>query len=233
MPSLDYSKKNISNINLYSDFVDHNFISTDPSILKKNINKKNFHFFFIPVDKNIECYDVFKMSPKKDLFYAMSHGVNRAILRSGVEDNRVQFLDKLVKKIPEIKYDFYGFSNKQPIWGNEFNNALINSKMGLNLSRGNPAKYYTSNRIASVMGNGLLTFIDKRVQLSDFFNKNEMIFYNNIQDLSDKIKFYSINDKIRKKIAYNGKKKYFKLFNETKITKFFIDVSIGNKTSLF
>jgi glycosyltransferase involved in cell wall biosynthesis len=233
MPNLDYSKKNISNINLYSDFVDHNFISTDPSILKKNINKKNFHFFFIPVDKNIECYDVFKMRPKKDLFYAMSHGVNRAILRSGVEDNRVQFLDKLVKKIPEIKYDFYGFSNKQPIWGNEFNNALINSKMGLNLSRGNPAKYYTSNRIASVMGNGLLTFIDKRVQLSDFFNKNEMIFYNNIQDLSDKIKFYSINDKIRKKIAYNGKKKYFKLFNETKITKFFIDVSIGNKTSLF
>jgi spore maturation protein CgeB len=105
--------------------------------------------------------------------------------------------------------------------------------MGLNLSRGNPVKYYSSNRIASVMGNGLLTFIDKRVQLSDFFNKNEMVFYNTVQDLSDKIKFYSINDKIRKKIAYNGKKKYFKLFNETKITKFFVDVSIGNKASLF
>jgi spore maturation protein CgeB len=105
--------------------------------------------------------------------------------------------------------------------------------MALNLSRGNPTKYYTSNRIASVMGNGLLTFIDKRVQLNDFFNKNEIVFYNTIQDLSDKIKFYSINDKIRKKIAYNGKKKYFKLFNETKITKFFIDVSIGNKASLF
>ena len=105
--------------------------------------------------------------------------------------------------------------------------------MALNLSRGNPTKYYTSNRIASVMGNGLLTFIDKRVQLNDFFNKNEIVFYNTIQDLSDKIKFYSINDKIRKKIAYKGKKKYFKLFNETKITKFFIDVSIGNKASLF
>jgi hypothetical protein len=163
----------------------------------------------------------------------MSHGVNRAVLKEGIEDNRVVFLDKLVKKIPSIKYDFYGFSNKQPIWGHEFNNALINSKMALNLSRGNPTKYYTSNRIASVMGNGLLTFIDKRVQLNDFFNKNEIVFYNTIQDLSDKIKFYSINDKIRKKIAYNGKKKYFKLFNETKITKFFIDVSIGNKASLF
>ena len=232
MPSLNYSKQNIRNINLYSNFVDHNFITTHPSIIKNKTNSDNFHFFFVPVDKNIECFDVFNMKPKKDLFYAMSHGVNRAVLKKGTEDSRVHFLDKLVKKIPKIKYDFYGFENKQPIWGNDFNNALINSKMGLNLSRGKPTKYYSSNRIASIMGNGLLTFIDKKVQLNDFFNSNEIIFYNNIDDLSDKIKFYSINEKLRKKIAYAGKKKYFKLFNETKITKFIIDVSIGNKASL-
>ena len=232
MPSLNYSKQNIRNINLYSNFVDHNFITTHPSIIKNKTNSDNFHFFFVPVDKNIECFDVFNMKPKKDLFYAMSHGVNRAVLKKGTEDSRVHFLDKLVKKIPKIKYDFYGFENKQPIWGNDFNNALINSKMGLNLSRGKPTKYYSSNRIASIMGNGLLTFIDKKVQLNDFFNSNEIIFYNNIDDLSDKVKFYSLNKKLRKKIAYAGKKKYFKLFNETKITKFFIDVSIGNKASL-
>ena len=43
--------------------------------------------------------------------------------------------------------------------------------MGLNLSRGKPTKYYSSNRIASLMGNGLLTFIDKKVQMHHFFNK--------------------------------------------------------------
>ena len=84
-------------------------------------------------------------------------------------------MNKLVNKIPNIKYDFYGFANKQPIWGNDFNNALINSKMGLNLSRGKPTKYYSSNRIASIMGDGLLTFIDEKVQMSDFFNKNEIV----------------------------------------------------------
>ena len=41
--------------------------------------------------------------------------------------------------------------------------------MGLNLSRGKPTKYYSSNRIASIMGNGLLTFIDKKVQNESFF----------------------------------------------------------------
>ncbi len=233
MPSLHYSIQNVSNINIYSDVVDHNFITTDPSVVSNKINSKNLHFFFVPVDNNIERFDVYNMRPKKDLFYAMSHGVNRAVLKEGTEDDRINFLNKLVKKIPNIKYDFYGFSNKQPIWGNDFNNALVNSKMGLNLSRGKPTKYYSSNRIASIMGNGLLTFVDAKVQFSDFFSKNEIIFYSNINDLSDKIMFYSKNDKIRKKISKNGKKKYFKLFNETKITKYLIDVSIGNKAILY
>ena len=233
MPSLNYSKKNISNINLYSNIVHHNFITTHPSIVKQNIKTNNIHFFFIPVDKNIECFDVFNLKPKNDLFYAMSHGVNRAVLKDGIEDDRVQFLDKLVKKIPNIKYDFYGFANKQPIWGNDFNNNLINSKMGLNLSRGKPTKYYSSNRIASIMGNGLLTFVDKKIQINDFFSDQEIISYTNLNDLSDKIKFYSANDKIRKKIANNGKKKYFKLFNETKVSKYIIDISLGNKNSMF
>ena len=233
MPSLDYSKQNITNINLYADFVDHNFITTEPSILKNKVNNSNIHFFFVPVDKNIERFNVFNMRPKNDLFYAMSHGVNRATLKEGIEDDRINFLDKLVKKIPDIKYDFYGFSNKQPIWGNDFNNALVNSKMGLNLSRGKPTKYYSSNRIASIMGNGLLTFVDEKVKMNDFFNKNEIIFYSSMMDLSDKIIFYAKRDKIRKKIAKNGKNKYFKLFNESKVTKYFLDISLGKKSSLF
>ena len=105
--------------------------------------------------------------------------------------------------------------------------------MGLNLSRGKPTKYYSSNRIASIMGNGLLTFIDEKVQMSDFFNKNEIVFYENIKDLSNKIIYYSKNENIRKKMAQNGKKKYFKLFNEKKICKYLIDISVGKERNLF
>ena len=234
MPSLDYSKTNIKNISNYASIVDHNFITTHPSVFKKqNTNIKNLHFFFVPVDQNIECFDVFKMNPSRDIFYAMSHGVNRAILKKGKIDSRINFLNTLIKKIDNINYDFYGFENKEPIWGNNFYKALVSSKMGLNLSRGLPTKYYSSNRIASLMGNGLLTFIDKKTEMNDFFNSNEIVFYDNISDLSEKIKFYKINEKARIKIAKNGKKKYFKLFNELKTTKYIIDKSLGNKTSLY
>ena len=112
-------------------------------------------------------------------------------------------------------------------------NALINSKMALNLSRGKPTKYYSSNRIASIMGNGLLTFIDKKVQFNDFFNTNEIVFYDDVNDLSEKIKYYSKNDILRKKISQKGQAKYFKLFNEKKISQYLIDISIGKKASLF
>ena len=234
MKSLKYSQKNINNIMQYSKHVDHNFITTDPSILKnQNINLKNPHFFFVPVDKNIECLNVHTQNPVKDLFYAMSHGVNRATLKKGKSDSRIHFLDKLIKKLDGINYDFYGFKDKEPIWGNDFYKALINSKMGLNLSRGLPTKYYTSNRIASLMGNGLLTFVDKKTKLNDFFNKNEIITYDNVNDLADKIRFFKKNNILRKKIAHNGKKKYFKLFNELKITKFIIEKSLGNSIKIY
>jgi len=234
MPSLDYSKKNIKNISLYSSLVDHNFITTHPSVLNKQDKSiKNVHFFFVPVDKNIECFDVYNLNPAMDLFYAMSHGVNRATLKKGKIDDRITFLNKLTDKLQNINYDFYGFKNKEPIWGNNFYQALVNSKMGLNLSRGLPTKYYSSNRIASLIGNGLLTFIDKKTQIDDFFNRNEIVIYENIEDLSHKIKFYKKNTKIRNKIASNGKKKYFKLFNELKITKYIIDNSLGNNSSLY
>ena len=37
----------------YKPFMDHNFITTDTSILKREIKDiKNLHFFFVPVDKN-------------------------------------------------------------------------------------------------------------------------------------------------------------------------------------
>jgi len=234
MKSLNYSKKNIENINKYSEIVDHNFVTTHPSVLKKQkINIKNLHFLFIPVDKNIECFDVSKKNPIKDLFYAMSHGVNRATLKKGKNDSRIHFLNNLIKKLENIDYDFYGFQNKEPIWGNDFYKALINSKMGLNLSRGLPTKHYSSNRIASLMGNGLLTFIDKKTELDDMFNKNEIVMYENIHDLTNKINFYKKNDHLRSKIASAGRKKYFKLFNELKTTKYIVDKSLGKDVDLY
>ena len=68
MPGLEFSKKNIENIKPYVPLVDHNFITTHPSILKNKFKNQKFNFFFVPVDRNIECFNVYKLNPKKIYF---------------------------------------------------------------------------------------------------------------------------------------------------------------------
>jgi spore maturation protein CgeB len=94
--------------------------------------------------------------------------------------------------------------------------------MAINLSRGEPIKYYSSDRIASLMGNGLLTFIHENYQYQKFFNKNEIVTYKNIKDLNKKILFFKKNKKLRKKIAANGYKKAHKIFNNKLIAEFIV-----------
>ena len=77
-----------------------------------------------------------------------------------------------------------------------------------------------------MIGNGLLTFIDYRKNLIIFLKKNEIIFYHNKHDLSDKINFYKRNDNLAKKIAQRGQEKYFRLFNEIEVAKYIINESI-------
>ena len=69
-----------------------------------------------------------------------------------------------------IIFDLYGMNKQQPVWGDQFVNKISNSKMGLNLSRGEPVKHYSSDRLAQLIGNGLLTFINKQ-----FNNNNPLI----------------------------------------------------------
>ena len=189
----------------------------------------------IPVDGNIESLKIYEYkNQKNDLFFTMSHGVNRGVLKKNKIDERVSFINKLVNHTPEIICDIYGHNGREPVWGEDFYKAIKQSKMGLNLSRGKPIKYLTSNRIASLIGNGLLTFVDKKTQLSDFFNSDEVIFYNNVYDLSEKLIYFKENDKKRMQFAKNGRKKYFDLFEskiicDYMISKIFEINSIKNK----
>jgi spore maturation protein CgeB len=111
----------------------------------------------------------------------------------------------------------------QPIWADHYFKIISNSKMGLNLSRGEPIKYYSSDRITQIIGNGLVTLIDEKTGYRDFFENDEMIFYKNVEDLSEKIEKISRDEKLRKLIGRKGKQKYLKYFNSTLVANFIIN----------
>ncbi len=206
------------------DFIDNTFVTTSPDVLEFDVNGSNFHYMPIPVDDSVERLKVFELqNPIYDVFFAMSHGVNRGVLKRGKTDGREEFLEQLIKNNPTIKFDVYGLNGRQPIWAESFFNVISQSKMALNLSRGVPKKYYSSNRIASILGNGLLTFIDEKTKFNHFFSNKELVFYKSLDDLSEKMQKLSLDDHERKRIAKNGWAKYHKFFNSQIVTEYMIN----------
>ena len=207
--------------------MDANFCTTDPKTLK--ISKKYpIYYMPNPVDKSFEKLENFKSRHlMSDVFFAMSHGVHRGILKKGKFDKREMFINKLQKLLPNVKFNLYGMNNNQPVWADNFINAIAKNKIGLNLSQGHPLKYYSSDRFAQLIGNGLLVCVDNKTKFTDFLSKNEIVTYKNVYDLADKIKFYLKNDNLRKKIARNGRNKYFKYFNSNIVADFIIHKSFN------
>ena len=231
----DY-EKNKSRILDKIEYTDANFITTSPDVLDFLPKKKLSLFMPNPTDPSFEILNNFENNHcSMDVFFALSHGVHRGILKRGKYDERADFVNRLVEVTPNVKFDLYGINNVQPIWAVSFLKSISNAKMGVNLSRGNPIKYYSSDRITQLIGNGLLTFIHKDTHYSDFFSNKEVIFYSGLSNLSEYIQKYARDDTERKKIAKKGKAKYMKYFNSTIVADYIIRNTFGviNKKNKF
>ena len=210
-------EKNKKRFFLKYQFCEANFITTSPKSLAFLDNHRTF-YIPNPIDPSIDIYKNFLEDKEYDIFIAISHGQHRGILKKDFTDDRVKIIKKLTKK---VKYKIFGYKNN-PVWGQNFFDELNKCSMAINISRGEPIKYYSSDRIASLLGNGLLTFINERYQYQDFFNKREIVTYKNIKDLNKKILYFKKNPKFKKIVSYNGYKKAHKIFNNQVITEFMI-----------
>ena len=187
--TLEYIKKNYPNIKMAQWFLDRmdsnwiknkrrfldkiqlmdaNFCTTDPKSL--NISKDNKTFYLPnPVDTSFETLKNYQNKFfNNDVFFAMSHGVHRGILKKGKFDERENFINKLIKLTPDIRFDLYGMNGIQPIWADNYLYAISQAKIGLNLSQGKAAKFYSSDRFSQLIGNGLLVMIDEKQRLGIF-----------------------------------------------------------------
>ena len=212
------SKILLNNIN----HIDKIFITSLPNkILSKFKNK--FYFIPNPVDSSIESNKNFlNNNILYDVFFSLSHGQHRGVLKSGKTDERDNFIDFLHFSLHQIKKYFISSNFHSTKWGSDFFHYLSNSRMGLNISRGQYQKLYSSDRIASLIGNGLLTFMDQKTNYNKFFTNKEIIFYKNKNDLINKINFFKKNDHLAKKYARSAHQKYHKYFNSKEVCSYIL-----------
>ena len=215
------SKNNKENFINNLEYVDQCFVTSSSKIFKNIKNYKKIKYIPNPVDNSIDCYQNFKnKNLEYEIFIAISHGQNRGILKKGKFDEREDSINKVINNLPQIKFAQFGINNFEPIWGSNYYHYLSKSKMAINISRGKYQDKYSSDRISSLMGNGLLVFINQKTKFNKLFNSRDVVYYKNLNDLIKKIKYYSRNDEKRIKIARSGYIKYHKYMSNKVVAKY-------------
>ncbi len=198
-----------------SPFIDAMFLTTSGSQLDefKKINPKlKVSYIGNPVDETIEKYKCFEnLNYDYDVFFAGSHNYREATI------------NYLKAHLKNIRFNILGQNNVPLQYGQKYLDELIKCHTGLNLPQFTEDKFqpplYSSDRIAQYFGNGLLTIIHSKTQLQSIFEPDvEAIFYDEWEDLAEKIQKFTLDIEQRKIIAKNGWSKYHMLYNSKKIT---------------
>ena len=232
---------NIKIARWYIDSISPEFLKKNKKILFDNFNlidkifltslpggnlrkyKHKMHFIPNPVDKSIECYKNFlNKNFDYDIFFALSHGQHRRVLKQGKIDERDDIIEYLNNNLPLVKKYFISTNLRKPKWGAEYYHYIKKSKMGLNISRGNLQDLYSSDRITTLVGNGLLCFVDVKTNYNKIFKNNELVFYKNKLDLLKKINFFKNNPKISNLYAKRAWLRYHRDFNSKIICDFIL-----------
>ena len=136
--------------------------------------------------------------------------------------------------MPQFKFAQFGLNNFEPVWGSNYYHYLSKTKMALNISRGKYQNKYSSDRISSLIGNGLLVFVNQNTNFYKILSKNDVVYYKNKKDLIKKLKFYNKNDKQRIKIAKSGYKKYHKYMSNIVVSNYILScVELNNSKKPF
>lgn len=193
------------------------FVTTGGEALKQFCTGKNVVAYMPnPSDPSMEVED----NSQKTTFA-------RDLLFTGKEiagDDRNEFLRELAAELKEqLRFDIFGMFGNPPVWGADYEQALAESKMSINLNRKEGWPLYSSDRIAHLIASGILTFVSDRGNMQKFFSDQEVVYYHDRADLRDKILYYNQHDDQRRKVAAAGRAKYHTMFSGRRTLKFMVE----------
>jgi len=204
---------NSSHINKRLPFLDCFFATTSPSYFSKLFTNKT-KFLYLPnvcdlSIENLKCYENKSFS-------------NELIFIGRKVESRKNLLEE-IEILDNCDFKIYGNDKNSLILGNEFYKTISESKMALNLSRYNDISLYSSDRIIQLLACGILVFSPNIPDMKKLFIDKEVVYFDDLEDLKEKIYYFNINDEQRITISKNGREKAHKSYNSTRVTKFMIE----------
>ncbi len=174
------------------------------------------HFIPSAVDAGIECHRSFE-TPETEmrhdlLFFGRDKG----------QPERRAFLAELRDKLPGLDVGYYGCLDQPLIMGWEKEQVIRHSKMALNLSRRSDVELYSSSRIAELMGNGILTLTPRGAGLEKLYAEDEIVYFDGIDDLAEKVRHFAADRDARNAIARKGWERNHRDYSGTEVARIIV-----------
>lgn len=147
------------------------------------------------------------------------------------EAERQSLLMNLRDSVPGLRFKIFQALENPKIHGRQYYQALESSLIGLSLSRRGDVPWYTSDRFQQMLGNGLCTFSPRTEGLTQLFSNDEVVWFDNEQDLIEKTIFFTTHPIEAKKIASTGWKKVHQTCSAQRIAKFMLELINGGNFS--
>jgi len=214
--------KTIARLNQRKGTVDALFVTTAGPGLKQFASDRGFVAFMPnPVDPAVETARAFKTAQTSaDLILPVGDDSPRQL-----GDRRrppSQIVDDLRKRLPGLRLATPGLGSPR-LRGLRYFEALQGARMGWALSRYHDQPWYASDRMAHMLGCGLLTLIDAQSGFEQVYDENEVIFYSGLEELAPKLAALLADDSEARAIAERGWRKTWAVFEVGHVFAYLLD----------
>jgi len=155
--------------------------------------------------------------------FSVEHFLHDLVFIGRVAPERQVLAQMLATLSKTLDVGIYGNSKTTQVFGAKYIDLLSSSRMGINYSRYNDIAYYTSDRMAQLTGNGVLTFTPPVPGMTDLFTSDEVVYFDDWADLSEKVHVFHRNIEACRCHARRGGEKAHRAFNENRVTRFMME----------
>ena len=202
-----------------------NFFATTAGTHLASFNKNGCRASFVPNPTHpaVESYRSFD---------SHSHQYDLVFIGSDRKDpERREMLLEIESKLgKKHTIGIFGSLGRPSIFGHAKDQILSQSKAALNLTRlPEPMKWYSSDRIVSIMGNGLLNCTRADADLHELYGSNAIMEYSDVSELIEKMD-HCLDSNRWKETAERGWQISHDYFSAKKVTAFMIDTIFNEKS---
>jgi hypothetical protein len=177
-----------------------------------------------PVDPSIETGRNFELPADEIEYDLIFFGADKR------EPERRRFLETLYAGLNDrLRLGIFGSLGNPFIYGDERDYIISHSKMALSLNRKNDILLYSSDRMAQLMGNGVLTFTPDSAGFHDLFTPEEAVYFSSADNMVEQALNFMQDDTKWRETARRGRDKIHRTCSSDVIARYMIDTVFGNQ----